>query len=76
MDCSQRLSYHQKTHMGLNEVPDLYVSDVQLSLHVGPPTTGVGAVPKAVIWLGYPVPTGLPCPASKQKDVPTVAETW
>jgi hypothetical protein len=34
--------------MGWNEAPDTYAADVQLSLHVGPPSTGVEALPKAV----------------------------
>jgi hypothetical protein len=31
-----------------------YLADVQLGLHVGPPTTGTGAVPKAVACLWNP----------------------
>jgi hypothetical protein len=34
--------------------PQTYVADVQLGLHVGPPTTRAGAVPKAGVCLWNP----------------------
>ena len=37
------------TYLGWNEICGIYVADVQLSLHVGPPTTGVGSLPNAVV---------------------------
>jgi hypothetical protein len=47
--------------------PHTYIADVQLSLRVGSPTTGVGAIPKAV----ESVPlTQLPCVAGVGEDVP------
>ena len=36
--------------------PCTYVADMQLCLHVGPPTTGSQAVPKAVACLWIPFP--------------------
>ena len=37
-----------RAHMGWTKPPDTYVEDMQLSLLVGPPTTGVEVLPKAV----------------------------
>lgn len=42
--------------MGWDKAPGTYVADVQLSLHVGPPATGAGAVLKAVACLQNPSP--------------------
>jgi hypothetical protein len=39
---------HQKKNiygLDLPPTPNSYVADVRLGLHMGPPTTGVGAVP-------------------------------
>jgi hypothetical protein len=55
---SQRLSHQLKSIHGLDRDPHTpphskctYVADVQLSLHVGSPTTRVGAVPLTVACL-------------------------
>jgi hypothetical protein len=45
-----------KEHPQMAETFITYVADVQLSLHVCPPTTGVRAVPKAAACLWYPFP--------------------
>ena len=45
---SQRLNHQTKSIHRLNLGPGTYVADVQLRLHVGPPTTGVWPVPRAV----------------------------
>ena len=37
--------------MGWNQALCIYVVDVHLGLHVGPPTTGVKAVPESVACL-------------------------
>lgn len=43
---------NKRTHMGWNEARGIYVDDVQLSLNMSPPTTGVETnLPKAVAWL-------------------------
>jgi hypothetical protein len=42
--------------MSLKEAPSMDVAGMQLSLHVGPATTGAEALPKAVAWLWYPLP--------------------
>jgi hypothetical protein len=47
--------------------PPQYVSEEQLGLHVGPPTTGAGAT--------IPLP-GLPCLASVGKDVHSSVVTY
>ena len=62
--------------MVLLPLPHTYVADVQLSLHVGPPTTGAWAVFNAVacLWNTFPL-TGLPGLASVREDVPSSAET-
>lgn len=48
--------------------PSTYVANVQLSLHVSPPTTGAGAVPKVVACLWNPFPIGLTCLVSDGED--------
>lgn len=42
---------------------------MELSLHVGPPTTLVEAVPKAVAWLWNQFPNGLRCLAYYFRDL-------
>ena len=37
--------------MGWSEAPCIYVADVQLGLHVGSPTIGVGPYPDSIAWL-------------------------
>ena len=54
-------------HTGWNKALGTYVTDVQLSLHVSPPTTGTEALPKTVPDCGICYPTGLPFPASEEK---------
>lgn len=50
-------------------------SRVQFSLHLGPPTTGVEAVPKSVTCLWIPSPlTELPYLASVGGDLPSPIE--
>ena len=74
---SQRLSHQPKSTHGLDQrPPSTYVADVQLSLHVGPPTTGAWAVFNAVacLWNTFPL-TGLPGLASVREDWPNPAET-
>jgi hypothetical protein len=36
--------------------PHTYVADIHPSLHMGPPTTGEGAIPKALacLWVSFP----------------------
>ena len=53
---SQRLSHQPKSTHELNQGHGTYIADVQLSPHVGPLTTGAGAVPKAVAHLWTPFP--------------------
>ena len=52
-----------------------HVVDVQLGLHVGPPTAGAGAVPKSVACLWIPTSNPVPCLASVREDSPSPAET-
>jgi hypothetical protein len=54
--------------------PPTYIADVQLGLHVGPPTE-VGPISKAIACLEYAPLTGLPCPASVREDVSSTVET-
>ena len=57
----------------MHQGPCTYVANVQLGLHVGPQTTGVGAVPRAVAFPIYL--TGEPCLASMGEDTPCPADT-
>ena len=45
---SQTLSHQPKAYMGWTKSTDTYVEDMQLRLLVGPLTTGVEVLPKAV----------------------------
>lgn len=49
------LSTKENTHV-LESGPGTYVADMQLSLHVDPPTPESEALPKAIVWLWYPFP--------------------
>jgi hypothetical protein len=53
---SQRLNHQPKNKQGLDLGSCTYVADMQLGLHVGLSTTGVGAVPEPVVCLGVPYP--------------------
>lgn len=49
--------------------PIKHVGDLQVSLHVGSPKTGVRALLKAVSFCGMHYPLGLPCLSSVEEDV-------
>lgn len=53
-----------------------YLAHVQLSLHVGPPTTGEGAIPKAVAYLLNLFPKWVALSGPVGEDVPYLAGTW
>lgn len=59
-----------RTDTGLNEACGTYVTDVNLCLHVEPPTAGTEAIPKALWSL-----TQLLCLASLREDAPSMAGT-
>ena len=52
-----------------------YVSDVKLCIHVVPPVTGTGVIPKAVDDYGSRTLTGLPSLASVGELTPNSTET-
>ena len=47
----QRMNHQPKSMQGLDLDPHTYVADVQLHLHVSPPTTEVGTYPDSVAYL-------------------------
>ena len=51
---SQRLNLQPKSIQGLDLSPP-HISDIQLGLSVGPPTTGVGVVPESIAcqWIQF-----------------------
>ena len=71
---SQRQNHIPKSIHGLDRGRGTYVADVQLSLHVGPPTTGAGLSLNLLPVCGICSPTGLPCLASGGEDVSIPAE--
>jgi hypothetical protein len=54
---TQRLNHQPKSEHGLDlgPTPHMYVTYMQLGLHVHPPTTGMGAVPESVacLWVQF-----------------------
>jgi hypothetical protein len=57
----------------MDQVPSIYVADMQLSLHVHSPTTEVGSVPKAVAYLWNLFPNKNALSMSVGKNVPNAA---
>lgn len=69
---SQRINHQTKSIQGLdlaatNPAPT-YI-DVQLGLHLGPPSTGAGAYPDSVACLWTGSLTGQSCLASEGQDI-------
>ena len=64
----------QRMHTGWNKALGTYVGDVQLSLHVSPPTTGTEALPKTVPDCGM-LPHRTAFSGLRGEDAPNLAET-
>jgi hypothetical protein len=72
---AQRLNHQPKNIQGWPEDPYTFVADVQLGIHVGPPTIEVGAVSDSVVCHLFPCTNWTACWASVGEDVPNPALT-